>query len=166
MQRKHGSFDGELHRAGGVRGLRFGGLPRPHLLVELQVRPAAGPRDGAQDHGEPQEALVSCAEEFGRERLTWGLQGAVAGRGGSEPAGDGAEVRAVRDQDAPGQGPRECPAESGGGPHGHHSFPELHQDQHVLVGQDQEDLVQEEKIPDQAAPRRIRELSDLTGLNC
>jgi hypothetical protein len=57
-------------------------------------------------------------------------------------------------------GSRRGSLEPGRGSHGGPGLPALHQDQHVLVGENSETQFQKEKISDQITPRRIRKLFD------
>ena len=53
-------------------------------------------------------------------------------------------------------GSRGSPPEPGSGPHGRPGLPALHQDQHLLLGEDPEAQLQEEEVPHQTSSRRIR----------
>lgn len=86
------------------------------------------------------------------------FQRSIASRSGPELTGDCQKMRIVRHQDAYCQGSRRRSAQSGCVKLGRLGLPELHQNQHLLVGQSQKAQLQAEKVPHQIAPRRICKL--------
>lgn len=61
-------------------------------------------------------------------------------------------MRALWDENASSQRPWKCASQSGSGPYGHSCLPKLHQNQHVFLGEDSKDFIQEEKVPHQTTP--------------
>lgn len=75
------------------------------------------------------------------------FQGPVSCRSGLEPPGNRQTLRTVWHENASGKGPRERPVEFGGSTHGNRRVSTLHENQHVFVGEDKENIVQKEKVP-------------------
>ena len=84
------------------------------------------------------------------------VQGPIVSAGRLPPARHSAQDRVLRHPHARGQGPRGRAAQPERRSHGHTRLSAVHQDQHVLVGEDTQVELQAQEVPHQAASGQLR----------